>query len=672
NVTEAFEGIDPARVTVVSGATYDPATGEVSGYQNGTPIKYTYDAGTMANGVPVILNVTLTFTVKIPTTITLQYSDKQYTGNPVPLPTNNEYTTTGGSTGNVTFKWYAANDTTTEISAPINVGEYKVKAFLSATNTHGAAESDFVDFRINPIPSSITINNYVGKVYDGQAVVDPADITRTQNNANVTFEYYHQDDLTTPIAAPSEVGRYAVKAFLRGDTNYIDSESNTVLFEITKVDSKITVDYEDKLYDGNEVIDPTEYTIEGGSTGEVSFKWYEKYEDEAGNITWTVLKTKPVNVGMYGVKAILAETDTHERAESNIAEFRVTPAPSSITIDNYAGKVYDGQAVVDPTEITRTENNANVTFEYYNQDDLTKPIAAPSEVGKYAVKAFLRGDTNYIDSESNIVLFEITKIASKITVEYEDKVYDTEFVEDPTKYTVEGGSTGEVSFKWYEKNEDEAGNVTWKELTTKPVNVSVYGVKAVLAETDTHEGAESGVVEFRVTPAPSTIEIKDNLNKVYDGEVVEDPTDIEKTGSSGAVSYEWYEKEVARSGEETWKLLEKAPQDAGDYKVKAYLEADQNYLAAEGEKEFTIEKAPSKVTIEEELDKDYDGVEVKVPQISIEGSSGTVTFTWYQKDEHGEWIKLESAPKEAGSYKVEVTLEEDRNYLSATAEKEFT
>lgn len=59
DITEAFPGIDPAKVTVVSGATLNGSI--LSGYTEGVPVIYNYNCGTSANG-QVILNVTLNVT----------------------------------------------------------------------------------------------------------------------------------------------------------------------------------------------------------------------------------------------------------------------------------------------------------------------------------------------------------------------------------------------------------------------------------------------------------------------------------------------------------------------------------------------------------------------------------------------------------------------------------
>ncbi|MDE6475926.1 MAG: MBG domain-containing protein, partial [Erysipelotrichaceae bacterium] len=199
------------------------------------------------------------------------------------------------------------------------------------------------------------------------------------------------------------------------------------------------------------------------------------------------------------------------------------------------------------------------------------------------------------------------------------------------------------------------------------------GVKAHLAADQNYAGADSGEpTPFEITQATSTIEILDDLNKTYDGEAVKDPS-VKVEGTSETTTISWFKKEddgVTRAV--TWTPLTSAPVNAGDYKVVVTVAENNNSLGATAEQEFTIAKAATNVSIEGTLDKEYDGVEVEVPNIKVEGSSGATTIEWYKKDANGVWELLTSAPKEVGEYKVVVKVEEDENYLSGEVEQTFT
>ena len=166
----------------------------------------------------------------------------------------------------------------------------------------------------------------------------------------------------------------------------------------------------------------------------------------------------------------------------------------------------------------------------------------------------------------------------------------------------------------------------------------------------------------------STITINDDLNKVYDGQAVEDPTNVVVAGSTGNVSFEWYTLDGTK--------LSTAPMTAGSYKVKAILAGDTNYVGAEVEKEFEISKASTSITIIGELNKKFDGIAMVEPSVNVTGSTGSITFGWYKKEVSATkvvtWIKLAVSPSEVGEYKIVITVAEDGNYEAAIVEKEFS
>ena len=362
----------------------------------------------------------------------------------------------------------------------------------------------------------------------------------------------------------------------------------------------------------------------------------------------------PSNAGTYWVKASVIDTDSYEGLEVT-KSFSIGKGSSTIAINGNLDKVYDGQAVANPS-VTITGSTEAVSFEWYTADGTQLPTA-PVNVGSYKVKAILADDANHIGTEVEET-FSITKASSTITINDDlNKTYDGQAVVEPSVTTT--GSTGAVTFEWY--------TADGTQLQTAPMNVGSYKVKAILADDANHIGTEVEEI-FSITKAASTIAINDDLNKVYDGIAVVEPTDIVTTGSTGAVSIEWYTADGT--------LLTSAPVNAGSYKVKAILAGDANYAGIEVEKEFTISQAISSVTITVELDKVYDGQPVVEPQVSVTGSTGAITYEWYKKEESTTrvvtWTQLTTAPSEVGNYKVVVTVAGDGNYEAVTVEKEFS
>ena len=100
-------------------------------------------------------------------------------------------------------------------------------------------------------------------------------------------------------------------------------------------------------------------------------------------------------------------------------------------------------------------------------------------------------------------------------------------------------------------------------------------------------------VNFTVNKIQSSIQITtENMDKTYDGKAVSEPT-VEKTGSDNAVVFTWYQKQA----DDSWKQLDTAPTNAGNYKVVASVAEDTNYNGAEAEKTFEITKAVPKIPV---------------------------------------------------------------------------
>ena len=77
----------------------------------------------------------------------------------------------------------------------------------------------------------------------------------------------------------------------------------------------------------------------------------------------------------------------------------------------------------------------------------------------------------------------------------------------------------------------------------------------------------------------------------------------------------------------------------------------------------------STIFITENLNKTYDGKAVSAaPQVSTEGSSGAVSFTWERENGANTWEIINSAPTDAGTYQVTAALESDGTYKEATSE----
>ena len=136
DITQVFQGIDISKVHITSGATLDG--NNLTDYQIGKPITYTYNCGTV-KGNPFTLDVTLNL-VKSDSTIQITGNlDMTYTGKPIENPS----VSSTGSTGTVTFTYEKWNGSAWESynGIPTDAGKYRVTALLAEDNSYSSAET---------------------------------------------------------------------------------------------------------------------------------------------------------------------------------------------------------------------------------------------------------------------------------------------------------------------------------------------------------------------------------------------------------------------------------------------------------------------------------------------------------------------------------------------------
>lgn len=167
-------------------------------------------------------------------------------------------------------------------------------------------------------------------------------------------------------------------------------------------------------------------------------------------------------------------------------------------------------------------------------------------------------------------------------------------------------------------------------------------------------------VEFIPT---GEVYITNELDKVYDGNAVEDPI-YTKTGD-GNVEIEWY-----KMGTETIKLLEK-PKNAGIYKVKVIVLGTSNYGYAEIEKQFTISKARydmQKIKFEDRI-YTYDGIEKILEIEGVLPEGVTVNYINNKGKNVGTYTAIASFDGDSENY--ETIKEMKANLVINKAKPEF-
>lgn len=141
------------------------------------------------------------------------------------------------------------------------------------------------------------------------------------------------------------------------------------------------------------------------------------------------------------------------------------------------------------------------------------------------------------------------------------------------------------------------------------------------------------------------------------------------SGGTDGITYQWY-KGTEKLPNETSKTLSLRYLDASTQPYSFYCEVSCNGVSINSNTAtVTVNKAQASVTIDSDPSKTYDGTPV--------ATSYTVSGSGFPKIEY----KLQSgsdtaytttAPTDAGSYTVRVTMSENQNYEGASATKDFT
>lgn len=141
SIREAFKGIDPQKMTMISGGQLDKETGMISDYQIGTPIVYRYHCGTSGNGEET-MQVTLHLNVvKGNSIITLNKDlNKTYDGQPIEL-SKADITVTGSLKPITLIYEEKIEDEWVKLeSTPSKIGTYRVKIGVAEDEFYHSAE----------------------------------------------------------------------------------------------------------------------------------------------------------------------------------------------------------------------------------------------------------------------------------------------------------------------------------------------------------------------------------------------------------------------------------------------------------------------------------------------------------------------------------------------------
>ena len=388
-------------VTITGGASTSNAPGGTAvtitykgiSYTTGTNITVTYTPTDTTNCNSASSKTFSASVTKITPTISLSPRSESYTGSPI---TANTATT--NSNGSITYQYYTENCTSTINGAPTNVGNYGVKATVSATGIYNSATTGCVAHTITNKSSNVikpTSSSHCKSVtYNG--------VEQTITNSAGT-EYDFSGNKGT-IAKT-----YTVTATLKAGYTWQDGSITPVTFDCSIAKREITYKADDatKVYDGTALTKNTATLISGelvsGHTA-------------TSNISGTITNAGSVTNTLNSVVIKSGSTDVTSNYDITLQNgtLKVTKVDNQISITGVSINENGNEQ-----ELIGSVSGANGTVYYsldgplnesnYTTGDTKIPKAKAD--GTYIIYYYVTGDSNH-NSESGSVTSTLKKVTT--------------------------------------------------------------------------------------------------------------------------------------------------------------------------------------------------------------------------------------------------------------------
>lgn len=527
--------------------------------------------------------------------------------------------------------------------AQTNAGSgYTATAVISPENVNYSLTNNTVQFSIAKAKVSVSGNN-------ATAEYKAAEYTEAEIKAAV-FTNGLPDDATTNIAVSPESVINAsdsatVTVTLKDGNNYEFEAGATTQFTFTVVAKEISLP--EASADKTAVYNPlTTYTA--AQITELIFG-----TASVENVTVKVMKgdveisgdTTVSDAGVYNVTATANENYVFVADTVTQYTFEITKAPITlgVTVD---GWTYD-EAANDPV-ITGNDGNGAVTYLYTG--DGYSDSAAPTDAGTYSLKITVAETANYQGGKASC---EFTIDKAVVTVPtIEDKVYTGEPLVADVSET-----------DYYEVTKNDGGS-----------EVATYEVVLTLKDADNYkwsDGTESAAItlEFNIIASSNSWKADPSIAGwtygEYSAETNAPVYEAEKGNETAVIEF----RLKSGSDSDYAKVEDLATLNAGIYYMRVSVPKTEDYGGLVKVVEFTVAKAAISVRVS--IDGWTYGEAANLPTVDGNTASGEVTYSYVGTGDTV-YEESETAPENAGTYKVTATVAETTNYLGATAEKEFT
>lgn len=519
--------------------------------------------------------------------------------------------------------------------------DYTATATISPENVNYSLTNNTVQFSIAKAKVSVSGNN-------ATAEYKAAEYTEAEIKAAV-FTNGLPDDATTNIAVSPEsvinAGASAtVTVTLKDSNNYEFEADATTQFTFTVVAKEISLP--EGSADKTAVYSPsttytaaqiTELIFGTASVENVTVKVMNGDVEISGDTTVS-------DAGVYTVTATANENYVFVADTVTQYTFEITKAPITlgVTVD---GWTYGNEAN-DPV-ITGNDGGGAVTYLYTG--DGYSNAEAPTNAGTYSLEITVAETANYQGGSASC---EFTIDKAVVTVPtIEDKAYTGEVL------TADIADTDE-----YEVVENNGGR-----------DVATYDVVIRLKDAANYKWSDGTLtanitLEFNIVASGNSWINEPKITGwtygQYSAETNAPVYEAEKGNETAVVEF----KLQSEADSEYGKVEDLSKLDAGVYNMRVSVPKTEDYGGLSMVVEFTVEKAAINVTVDM-IGWTY-GEEANLPTVNGNTASGEVKYS-YVGTGVTVYEESETAPVNAGTYKVTATVAETTNYLGATAEKEF-
>ena len=603
-------------LTAYSG-TYDgkPHTIGVTGGSGGT-IKYSTDQKTWSTTLPTrtdatttpvtvyvkvfgdgnhkdtsIISSTITINKKTDV-ITMSSISTNYTGQKV------EATATAESKTTITYTYY--NGTTCSgtalSSAPVNVGDYSVKATSTGNNNY-KSNSACATIKISNTNNPTTVSAVAGLKYGSTSnLVTTSNVQGTiyySIGTELTSSNYKTSGSTSiPTASGKNAGTYKVYYYVDATgTNYESTKGGPVSVTIGKALGSISYATKSvtKDYGNASFVNTLTKTGDGTITSYLSSNTGVATIDTAGKVTiiaagTTTITAKVTDGTNYTYSTKTATYTLVVNKIENTA--KVSPVTgiiygeekSMVSTTGVQGTIYYSVGTV------LTESN------YLSVGSVTVPTSKGRNAGTYNIYYYVTGNSNYkvvSNNSSNPVAVVIGKKQDVVTIAEKSATYTGSAIAANTATATSG--TG-ITYTYY-SSQDCSGTA----LSGAPTNVGNYSVKATSAGNSNYTSG-SKCVKHTIDFGTPTISLGDTT-KTYTGSPITSVGAIGKNpnGSSVSLNYTYtYYNGTTCSGTA---ISAPVNYNANNYSVKATSAATSNLKSATSNcAKLTINKAAGSIS----------------------------------------------------------------------------